>query len=87
MSNEREQNAALLKAYAQIKNNPAEIVKQAARKRLLNFARYMQPDMVVEPFHAVYYTVLDMFAHGKIRKLIVNESDSCLYLSTKPIPL
>lgn len=73
MENEREQNAALLKAYAAIKNNPGEIVKEAARKRLLNFSRYMQPDMVVEPFHAVYYTVLDMFAHGKIRKLIIQQ--------------
>ena len=73
MGNEREQNAALLKACAQIKNNPAEIVKQAARKRLLNFARYMQPDMVVEPFHSTYYKILDMFAHGLIRKLIVQQ--------------
>jgi len=73
MGNEREQNAALLKACAQIKNNPAEIVKQAARKRLLSFARYMQPDMVVEPFHSTYYKILDMFAHGLIRKLIVQQ--------------
>lgn len=73
MGNEREQNAALLKAYAAIKNNPAELVKQAARKRLLNFSRYIQPDMVVEPFHAAYYKILDMFAHGLIRKLIVQQ--------------
>lgn len=53
--------------------NPHELVKAAARKRLINFARYVQPDMVFEPFHIVYYTVLDMFAHGKIRKLIIQQ--------------
>lgn len=53
--------------------NPSEIVKQAARKRLINFARYMQPDLILEPFHVVYYSVLDMFAHGKIKKLIIQQ--------------
>lgn len=61
----------LLKMYAALKNNPGEIVKAAARHRLINFARYMQPDLALEPFHVVYYTLLDMFAHGKIRKMIV----------------
>ena len=51
--------------------NPEDVVKAVARKRLINFARYMQPDMVVEPFHAVYYEILDRFAHGKIKKLII----------------
>lgn len=61
----------LLKMYAALKNNPGEIVKTASRNRLINFARYMQPDLALEPFHVVYYTLLDMFAHGKIRKMIV----------------
>lgn len=47
------------------------IVREAARRRLLNFARYIMPSMVVEPFHRVYYDVLDRFAHGGIRRLIV----------------
>lgn len=51
--------------------NQKEIVKRAARLRLLNFSRYMQPDMVVEPFHLSYYTILDKFAHGEIKRLIV----------------
>lgn len=63
----------LLKMYAAIKQQPDLIVKEAARKRLINFAQYMQPDMVFEPFHVVYYTLLDMFAHGKIRKMIVQQ--------------
>lgn len=61
----------LLKMYAALKNNPGELVKAASRNRLINFARYMQPDLALEPFHVVYYTLLDMFAHGKIRKIIV----------------
>lgn len=60
-----------LKAYEALTKNPEEMVKTAARKRLQNFARYVQPDLVLEPFHQVYYEVLDRFAHGKIKKLIV----------------
>lgn len=56
-------------------NNKAiqSIVKLAARKRLINFARYTQPNFVVEPFHAIYYEILDRFAHGKIKKLIIQQ--------------
>lgn len=61
----------LLKMYAALKNNPGEIVREAARHRLINFARYMQPDLTLEPFHVVYYTLLDKFAHGEIKKMIV----------------
>lgn len=61
----------LLKMYAALKDNPGEIVKAAARHRLINFARYMQPDLALEPFHVVYYTLLDKFAHGEIKKMIV----------------
>lgn len=61
----------MLKMYAALKNNPGEIVKAAAHHRLINFARYMQPDLALEPFHVVYYTLLDKFAHGEIKKMIV----------------
>ena len=61
----------LLKMYAALKNNPGELVKAASRNRLINFARYMQPDLALEPFHVVYYTLLDKFAHGEIKKMIV----------------
>lgn len=59
--------------YEVLKENPQELVKAAARKRLINFSRYIQPNLVLEPFHVVYYTLLDMFAHGKIRKMIVQQ--------------
>ena len=61
----------LLKMYSAIKDNSELFVLEAGRKRLINFARYIQPDLVLEPFHVVYYTLLDMFAHGLIRKMIV----------------
>lgn len=61
----------LLKMYAALKSNPAELVKAASRNRLINFSRYMQPDLALEPFHVVYYTLLDKFAHGEIKKMIV----------------
>lgn len=63
---------AKLKAYEALTKNPEELVKAAARKRLQNFARYVQPDMVMKDFHKVYYEVLNQFAHGKIKKLIVS---------------
>lgn len=66
-------NEELLKMYEAIKADPGELVRAAARKRLINFARYMQPDLILEPFHVVYYTLLDKFAHGKIRKMIVQQ--------------
>lgn len=66
-------NEQLLQMYNAIRQQPDLLVKEAARKRLINFSRYMQPDLVLEPFHVVYYTLLDMFAHGKIRKMIVQQ--------------
>ena len=38
-------NEELLKMYEAIKADPGELVRAAARKRLINFARYMQPDL------------------------------------------
>lgn len=67
--NESKQN--LLNALQFVKNNPREIVKAAAKRDFLAFARYMMPNMQVLPFHKVYYKILDAFAKGKIKRLIV----------------
>ena len=67
-------NEQLLQMYDAIRQQPDLLVKAAARKRLINFARYMQPDLVLEPFHVVYYKLLVMFAHGKIRKIILKKT-------------
>lgn len=54
-----------------MKINPDEIVQAAARKRLTNFAKYVKGDLSFAQFHEVYYTLLDLFAHGVIKKMIV----------------
>lgn len=61
----------LLSALQYVKNNPKEIVKAAAKIDLLAYSRYMQPNLDIQPFHKVYYRVLNKFAHGEIKKLIV----------------
>lgn len=53
--------------------NPQKLVQAASRRRLSNFARYIRPDLVLEPFHIEYYEMLDRFAHGQIKKLIVQQ--------------
>ena len=59
--------------YDRVKNDPEKLILSAARKRLLSFSRYMSPEMEVKPFHEVYYKLLDLFAHGKIKKMIVQQ--------------
>lgn len=67
----KESKEKLLSALQYVKNNPKEIVKAAARIDLLAFSRYMKPKLDIQPFHKRYYKVLNMFAYGKIKKLIV----------------
>lgn len=55
-----------------IRENPEMVVRYMASKRMLNFARYMNPKLEVTSFHRAYYDVLDKFAKGEIRKLIVS---------------
>lgn len=60
------------KTLQAIKSNPEGVIRFVARQRLITFARYMMPKMEMTNFHKVYYEVLDRFAHGQIRKLIVS---------------
>lgn len=66
---ETQQNFLLALQF--VRSNPREIVKAAARHDLLAFSRYMQPNLDVQPFHKVYYSVLNDLAFGRIKKLIV----------------
>jgi predicted phage terminase large subunit-like protein len=68
---ESEQNPEILKLIKALEENPNALVVEAAKHRLKNFARYMQPNMTFEPYHDVYYEILDKFAQGTIKKLIV----------------
>ena len=51
--------------------NPELFLQEGARRNLLYFAQYMQPDFQATPFHRTYYRVLDMFAKGQIQNLII----------------
>ena len=37
----------------------------------LDFARSVYPFLEIEPFHATYYRVLEAFAEGRIRRLVI----------------
>ena len=51
--------------------NP-ELLRQACARRWLDsYAKVMQPSFQITPFHRSYYRVLQMFAEGKIKNLIV----------------
>lgn len=56
-----------------VARNRDEIIKMGARINLLDFARYVKQEFIVMPFHEVYYEVLNRFAHGKIKRLIVQQ--------------
>lgn len=45
--------------------------RELARRNLLDYTKYTMPEFDSTPFHEVYYTILDMFAHKKIKKLMV----------------
>ena len=45
--------------------------RRSASKHLLSFVKYTFPDFELTEFHEVYYELLDRFAHGKIKKLII----------------
>ena len=57
-----------------IKSRPEDVIRYVARQRLVTFARYIKPQLEMTNFHKIYYEVLDRFAHGRIRKLIVSVS-------------
>jgi predicted phage terminase large subunit-like protein len=59
-----------LKQY--IQNNPNSLVELAGRKRFTNFARNVNPLLKLAPFHKVYYEILDRFAKGEIKRLIIS---------------
>lgn len=54
-----------------IDRNPEWILQEAARRSLLRFATYEQADFKQTPFHRNYYRILDKFAKGEIKNLII----------------
>lgn len=51
--------------------NPALFLVEGARRRLIWFAKYLQQSFQATPFHVSYYRILDMFARGRIKNLII----------------
>ena len=54
-----------------LSENPSLFLQEGARRKLLWFAEYMQPTFQATPFHRSYYRVLELFARGDIKKLII----------------
>lgn len=50
-----------------------EVKNEYARRTLLNFTKHTMPNFDAQPFHKTYYKLLDLFAKGKIKKLMVTE--------------
>lgn len=51
--------------------NPEMFLQEGARRKLIWFAQYMQRGFQATEFHRAYYRVLDLFADGKIKNLII----------------
>lgn len=47
------------------------IKRELAKRNFTSFMQYMHPDISLDRFHKAYYEILDKFAHGHVRKLIV----------------
>lgn len=58
--------------FKDIKERPELVVQYMARRRLSNFVRYLKPKYKLTNFHRVYLEVLNRFAHGEIKKLIIS---------------
>lgn len=69
--NEEEKQPKKMALDEYIRENPNEFIKEASRRNLLVFSRYMQPALDIQPFHRVYYKILNEFAFGRIKKMIV----------------
>lgn len=54
-----------------IDRNPEWILQEAARRSLLRFATYLKPSYQITQFHRSYARVLEKFARGEIKNLII----------------
>lgn len=51
--------------------NPELFLQEGARRNLLWFAQYIRPSFESTPFHTSYYRVLELFARGRVKNLII----------------
>lgn len=64
-------NPAELQVSRALVSNPALFLQEGARRRLEWFARLLSPGYKVTPFHKSYLRILDKFARGDIKNLII----------------
>ena len=57
-----------------LERNPDLFRQEAARRNLLWYAEYMNPRFCATEFHKNFYKVLDIFAHGKVKNLIIQSA-------------
>lgn len=57
-----------------IQRDPEALVRFVASHDFATFARYIDPKLEMTNFHKVYYQILNKFAHGEIKKLIISVS-------------
>jgi len=51
--------------------HPELFLQEGARRRFDWFVRYMKPSYQVTPFHQSYMRILEMFARGRVKNLII----------------
>lgn len=51
--------------------NPELFLQEGARRKLIWFAQYMRPKYDATPFHTNYARVLQMFAEGRLKNVII----------------
>lgn len=54
-----------------VQKHQAEIEANAAKRNFTRFAKYVKPHIEMQPFHQAYYKLLDMFAQGTIKKMMI----------------
>lgn len=60
-----------MKITRALASHPEMFIQEGARRKLEWFARYLLRSFQPTPFHRAYYRVLDMFAKGDIKNLII----------------
>lgn len=54
-----------------LSERPEMFLQEGARRSLLWFAQYMDGNFSATPYHIAYYRILDLFAKGRIKNLII----------------
>lgn len=54
-----------------VEQQPDEFRKAAAQRNLLYFAQWILPIFNATDFHKTYYNIVNRFAHGKLKRLII----------------